>query len=241
MSLFCGENVAITGRLCTMTRAEAIQHLEKIGALFASFPNRTTKYLVVGQADGPLGKNGKPSAKLRKARTMQNAGGKIKIISEAEFLNNVGRGHLVKYLDQLYTASQLKRIVGVRAAEIRVWTRQKLIHPAKVSHKLHWFDFKEVMLARSLHELTSSGVKLATITKSLNEMSKWLPGARAMLNQAESFTPKNLRIRLANGKTASPDGELAHMPALPALDRRYPRWRLLLQTNYRPSVHDQFM
>ena len=209
MSSLAGKQVAFTGRLSTMTRAEAIRYLEKAGAVFAKFPNKTTSFLVVGQADGPLGKNGKPSTKLRKTRELQKEKFEVQILTETEFLQSVGLEHLVEYLDQLYTVTQLKRILGVTTAELRSWVRQKLIHPAKVSRKLEWFDFKEVMIARTLHELTNSGTKLSTIKKSLEEMSNWLPDARKMLNQVEAYEPAGrLRIRLPDGEAASSDGQM---------------------------------
>ena len=44
-----GQHVAFTGRLASMTRAEAEELVSAHGGEFVSFPNRRTDYLVVGQ------------------------------------------------------------------------------------------------------------------------------------------------------------------------------------------------
>jgi tetratricopeptide (TPR) repeat protein len=154
-------------------------------------------------------KDGRPTRKLLRARKLQKSGAGIRIISETELLGLLGLRDQIDDLNRLYTTSQLTRILGVSSSRIRSWIRSKLISPAKVSKRLAWFDFKEVMMARALHNLVDSGVKAAAIRRSVEEMSKWLPDAERLLLMIEaSDETAPIHVRLPDGRIAEPDGQM---------------------------------
>jgi tetratricopeptide (TPR) repeat protein len=79
----------------------------------------------------------------------------------------------------------------------------------KVTRRLAWFDFREVVMARALHSLTQAGVTTSRIGRSIRDLSAWLPGAERMLTQLETYEQgKVLQIRLQDGRLADPAGQL---------------------------------
>ena len=73
-ALLQGKRVAFTGRLASMTRADAADLIRAHGGRFTATLNRFTSLLVVGQDGWPFEKDGRLSGKLRKARSLQRNG-----------------------------------------------------------------------------------------------------------------------------------------------------------------------
>ena len=204
-----GEQISITGRFASMNRASAVEHLREAGGEYVEKPGRRTTVLVVGQADWPLKRDGRPTQNLQKARKLQQNDIPIQIITEIEFLQALGLSKQIEELHRLYTTAQLRRILGVSESQIRYWVRIGLLKPTRITRRLAWFDFQEVMRARALNSLTSSGVSTSRVKNSLEKMTSWLPEAKRMLVLLENYeTDGQLRVRLPDGSTALPDGQL---------------------------------
>jgi tetratricopeptide (TPR) repeat protein len=207
--LFEGIEIAIAGRLASMSRVEAIARIRQAGGRYARAPGPATALLVVGQAQWPLDRSGTPSRSLRRAGRLAESGQPIRIVSELDFLESLGLKQQLEDLNRLYTTVQMARLLELPVSRIRSWTRRGLIRPAKVEKRLSWFDFKEVRSAQALRRLVEAGVPLARIRKSLQQIASWLPDARGLLLQLESLAPEEmLSIRLAGGKVAAPDGQM---------------------------------
>ena len=87
--------------------------------------------------------------------------------------------------------------------------RRKLINPVKVFRRLAWFDFREVMAARTLASLTDSGISLALISRSIKELSQWLPNIEMMVNRLQTVEGfHSMGVRLKDGKFADTKGQL---------------------------------
>jgi tetratricopeptide (TPR) repeat protein len=191
-----------------MKRKEAIARIRKAGGRYIERLSRSAEMLVVGQAEWPLRRNGRPTGNLLRARRYQQEGREIQVVAEIEFLQILGLRHLIDDLQRLYTTSQLQRMLSISESQLRSWVRMGLIEPARVSRRLKWYDLRGVMLARALHRLTDSGVKTAAIKRSLVDMSRWLPDAGRMLVLLEAADAEDrLRVRLPDGRMAEPDGQ----------------------------------
>ena len=83
---FFGSTICFTGKLESMTRAEAMQAAVNLGAEPKSSFNSKLDYLVVGSTDFCTSLKGNPSSKLKKARAAIEKGSPIQIISEDFFL-----------------------------------------------------------------------------------------------------------------------------------------------------------
>lgn len=200
--------VAITGRLASMRRDEAVTRLCEAGATYVERPGDETAVLVVGQWGPPLAPDGRPTASLRRARELVDAGQPLRIVPEEDFLAELGLTGSHAGIRRLHTTAQLARMLGVPSSRVRVWVRHGLITPVKTINRLAFFDFPQVASARALVQLSRSGVTPTRLRKSLGELARWLPGAAVSLAQLEALEQGELLVRLDDGRLAEPDGQL---------------------------------
>ena len=200
-----GQRVAITGRLASMKRDEAVSLLEASGGEYARTPDRETAYLVVGEAGWPLREDGRLTHSLEVARSLRQAGAALEIVTETAFLILLG----LHELRPLYTAQQLSRILKVPSREIVSWIRRGLIEPVKVVNRLYYFDFAQVASAKTLGELIRDGVSPARLRTSLSALESWFPGAKQSLAQLRILERSGeLLVRLHDGSLADARGQL---------------------------------
>jgi tetratricopeptide (TPR) repeat protein len=187
-----------------MTREEAVQQIEHAGGVYCDAADAATSFLVVGEGVGALDDEGRPTKKLEAALALWKRGASIQILSETEFLVQLG---LEERLHRLYTTEQLARILRVPAATVRAWVRHGLIHPARTMGRLAWFEFQQVAQARDLCELASRGVSAARIKKSLEQVALWTGREESALALLESLG-HGVFVRLGDGRLAEPTGQL---------------------------------
>jgi tetratricopeptide (TPR) repeat protein len=202
-----GREIALTGRMATMTREEAVRHLERCGARHVANPTETTDYLVVGQAGWPLQTDGALTSKLVRFREIKAAGADIQLLQESDFLQALGLEQELEDITRLYTSSQVSRVIEEPPRRIRSWVRHGLLKPARVRGRLAWFEFRDVVLARAISELSAKGVRPSEIRRSIAQLSDWLPDAGRMIGRLEAFA-KSLQVRLGDGRLADPNGQL---------------------------------
>jgi tetratricopeptide (TPR) repeat protein len=204
-----GREIAITGRLASMSRDEAVRCIETAGGRYVELPGGTTDFVVVGSDGPPLGRDGRPTQALRLAHDLQQRGHEIEIIDESRFITLLGLLEHGEDLHRLYTIAQLSRILEVPLAELRGWVRQGLIQPVEIVKRLCYFDFRQVATARRLHQLTRSGVTAHRIRKSLEHLAEWIGDHGEGLAQLEPLARGGrVQVRLADGRTADPSGQL---------------------------------
>lgn len=204
-----GIEVAITGRLASMSRDEAVERLTAAGARYTASIGRETRLLVVGQGGPPLGEDGRLTRHLREARDLIRAGAALRIVPEEELLAALGLPERRDGLDRLYTTAQLARILDVPQQELRAWVRNGLIEPVKVVRRLCFFDFRQVAVAKSLSRLAAGGVTPQRIRRSLVQLSAWLPDAHGALAQLQALELGGpLLVRTRTGRLAETSGQL---------------------------------
>jgi len=74
-----------------------------------------------------------------------------------------------------YTPAMLAELLHVNIALVRGWQRRGWIVPARVEHRLAYFDFAEVAVAKQLAELQRAGIGPARIARKLAEIKRRLP------------------------------------------------------------------
>ncbi len=157
--------VAFTGRLASMRRADAFEMVRKKGGKPRRGVTKTTDTLIVGQLGWPLLDDGRPSNSLKRAKTYD-----VPIASEPEFLEAAGLAeHKVE--TKCYSKDQIVSLAKLPATVI-----EQLIVFGLLTPEEGQFSFHDLAAARQLADLFSKGVKLSTITHSLHEIHKWLPG-----------------------------------------------------------------
>ena len=203
------QEVAFTGRLASMTRAEVTELIVAQGGRCVRTPTRQTDLLVVGEEGWPLGENGQLSRQLQKARRLQAEGAALEVIPESVLLERLGLEDQQAEIHRRYTASQLARILRVPLDRIRLWMRSGLITPLETRHRLGYFDFSQVASAKTLSELTRAGVKANRIRTSLHQLRAWMPDLEQPLGQLALLERNGrLLVRLEDGQLAEPTGQL---------------------------------
>jgi len=203
-----GAEIALTGRLASMSHDEAARRLVEARAELVPMPRRSTSYLVVGQDGPPLGEDGRLTHSLRRALELRQEGAALRIVGEEELLELLGLDEQGEGLRRLYTTEQLARILDIAPARIRAWVRHGLIEPARVVRRLCFFDFRQVASARRLRGLTANGVTPTRIRRSLERLSAWMPQARGSLAQLETIEEGGvLVVRTTDGGLAEPSGQ----------------------------------
>src|SRR5271163_1485079 len=84
-----GQKVAFTGKLASMTFAEAKKLVRACGAEWVATVNEQTNLLVVGQDGLPLRKDGRLTRNLQTAERLQKSHGLV-ITNEADWLAGLG-------------------------------------------------------------------------------------------------------------------------------------------------------
>ena len=119
-------NVAFTGRLACMSRAEAFEVVRSHGGTPSQAVTRQTKVLVVGELGWPLLDDGRPSNKLSKASSYG-----IPAVSERRFLEWIGRA-VPDSWSKTYSAGQIAALSKLSSNTIDELVRFGLLNPEVV-------------------------------------------------------------------------------------------------------------
>jgi len=149
-----------------MKRAEAFALVRERGGTPRAGVTRGTDLLIVGELGWPLLDDGKPSNSLAQARQYD-----VPIASERQFLAWLGK-KLPDEHAKTYTAEQLATLSKLPPEVVAQLAIFGLI---EARHGL--YGFRDLAAARQVAGLLAAGTKLSAITRSLNEIRKWLPDA----------------------------------------------------------------
>ena len=159
-------NIAFTGRLGSMKRAEAFTLVRQHGGTPRRGVTKGTDHLVVGQLGWPLLTDGRPSNSLARAQSYG-----VAIVSERQFLEWIGRGAADEE-QRSYSAEQIASVSGLPVNVIGELAAFGMLDPREDRYR-----FRDLAAARQVAELFAAGVTLSVITKSLHAIEQWLPDA----------------------------------------------------------------
>jgi tetratricopeptide (TPR) repeat protein len=214
-----GREVAVTGRLASMTHDEAQRRIAAAGGRWVAEPRAGTAFLVVGEEGWPLRDDGQLTRALQEAERLQRRGAGPRILAEHEFLALLG-ANADPGVHRLYTTAQIARMLDVPQPRLRAWMRSGLIAPVRTQRRLCFFDFAQVASAKALCALSARGASAARVRRSLEQLRGWLPQAERALPQLEAIERGGpLLVRLADGRLAEPSGQLRLDFAAPAEER----------------------
>jgi tetratricopeptide (TPR) repeat protein len=186
-----GLRVLVVGRLASITKRDTPKVLKRFGALVFQDPSAEVDLIIVAPEESPT-----EETWLTSDRKTAIDAGKLKILSETEFLLAVGLLDAEAAQRRLYTPAMLGNVLGVSVAEIRRWQRHGLIVPRREVLRLAYFDFEEVAAAKHLAQLLAAGASPSEISRKIEELEKYAPGlARPLAELAVVIDGKQLLIR----------------------------------------------
>ena len=208
-----GMSVALTGRFASFTQEEMVELIEGLGGEVVREPSADTDLLVIGEDGFALDEDGTPTRNLRRARELETDGAPLRIVGEEEFLSELDLddrrlAECQQRIHHLYTTTQLSRILDVPGRKIRAWVRAGLIRPARTVHRLCYFPFQQVAVARAISELTRAGLTPRKLREHLEQVRRWVPSAEEALQQLAVIEKGDPLLRLADGTLAEPSGQL---------------------------------
>jgi tetratricopeptide (TPR) repeat protein len=84
-----------------------------------------------------------------------------------------------------------------------------LVSPLETIGGVCYFDFHQATGVRTLWDLTQAGVKTEAIRRSLEQLTRWLPGLQSSLTQLRLIEQNGqLLMRLGDGQLVDPSGQL---------------------------------
>jgi len=136
------------------------------------------------------------------------AAGRVEIITETQWWEQLGLMETDHQIRRLYTPAMLAELLDVSISIIRRWHRRGLIIPAREIHRLPYFDFQEVATARRLAEMLAAGASPQAIEKRLEELARFVPDVDRPLSQLSVIVEgKTLLLRQGEG-LLEPGGQL---------------------------------
>jgi tetratricopeptide (TPR) repeat protein len=195
-----GKRVAFTGRLAAMTQAEAADLVRTHGGIYTETVNRFTALLIVGQDGWPFEYDGRLSSKLRRARSLQRKGFEINVQSEGEFFSRLGLDSPAEGISRLYSTAQLADLLNCPGERIRRWAAAGVIRPVKIVQGVSYFDYGQVVSARTMSQLIKAGVKPQRLRRSIEQMQRWVGRIEQPLLQLSLLEQDGqLLVRLPDG------------------------------------------
>jgi tetratricopeptide (TPR) repeat protein len=182
--------VAFTGRLTSMSRAEAFDVIRQLGGTPSPEVTKRTKILIVGELGWPLLDNGCPSNKLSRASEYG-----IPAVSERRFLEWIGRA-VPDRVQKTYSADQLAALSKMSIGMIR-----ELAQLGLMDERNGHFGFRDLAGARQIAKLLNDGVSLSEIIRAVSEIRKWLPDAGLAGVRLHAGTHSDVQVEQSGGRT----------------------------------------
>lgn len=165
---FLNRRVAFVGKLGGMTLREATALVRRLGGTPVGQDDEKIDLLVLGAEEllEPPVRTGKDA---------------YPTITETELWQQLGLLEDCPVARKLYTPAMLADLLDVSVPTIRRWHRQGLIQPRRTVHRLPYFAFEEIAVARRLVELVANGATTEMIEARLRELSQHWPGVHRPL------------------------------------------------------------
>jgi tetratricopeptide (TPR) repeat protein len=199
-----GARVSFTGRLATMSQREAFELVRRAGGRPTHTVSRRTAMVVIGMYGWPLLPDGQVSSKLRYAEELIRHGRRIRLVSEALFLELAGLRPRSEPVHKSYPAERICELLGISEPTLHRWEQLSLIRSEDGR-----YDFQDVVSLRAIADLAARGIRPDVLNRSLRGLSAILPGTDRPLAQLRIVT-ENRHSLLAELEDAliSADGQL---------------------------------
>ena len=200
-----GARVAFVGKLGGVTRREAAKIVREQGGTAVDVESGQADLVVVGAEELPLAEQDRL---LNDAIRDAAEQGRLEIVSETQFWERLGCVEPDSDFHRLYTPAMLADLLQVPVSAVRRWHRRGLIVPARMVHRLPYFDFQEAATARRLAQLLAAGSSPAAIEKKLAALARYVPDVERPLAQLSVIVEgKQILLRQEEG-LVEPTGQM---------------------------------
>ncbi len=191
-----GKRIFFFGKLAGATRREAALLVRQQGGLVSQLLSPKVNLVVVGEAE-VLARDFESWSEPLDSETKEAfESGKLDILSESAFWNLLASAEDETERPPLFTAAMLAEAVDVPIASIRLWQRRGLIVPAVYVRNLAYYDFQEVLTAKTLRDLLRSGISPEMLEKRLQSVRRMLPDiSRPLAQLSVILEGKDLLLR----------------------------------------------
>ena len=172
--------IAFVGKLGSMNRREARELVRRHGGTMVDRVDNTVDLIVIGADVLPLSEQ---SELLEDWVIEANGDGRIQVMTETQFWQELGMVEPDLDIGRLYTPAMLAGLLDLPLSTIRRWHRRGLITPTRQVNKLAYFDFQEVASARRIARLIASGATPQSIETKLSRLAGLYPTLHRPLSQ----------------------------------------------------------
>jgi len=219
----CGKRIALIGRLAHMNRRELAHLLRRQGGVVVDRVTEQVDIIVLGEAGAgsPTAPQNPLPPDLPPEIQESVATGRIELVRESHLWQRLGLLEEDTEIHYLYTPAMLAELLRVSLSEVRRWYRRGWLRPAKLVHKVPYFDFQELTVARRLAELQAAGASPEAIQRQMADLCRSRPDLDRPLGQLP-LRIEGKRILLWKGdRLMEPGGQLRmdfDAPAQPAAE-----------------------
>jgi len=197
-------HVAFVGSLGGVSRRDARRVVKQAGGSFCELTDPQLNLIVLGADELPAED---PLSHLSADQRASIDAGKIEVIEETQFWERLGLVDVEQQFHRLYTPAMLAELLEVSVATVRHWYRRGLIVPVREIHKLPYFDFQEIAIARHLVQLTTAGVSTSKIVRHLQQLSQQHPEIDRPLSQLSVLVDGRQILVRDGGELVEPGGQ----------------------------------
>jgi tetratricopeptide (TPR) repeat protein len=189
-----GRRVAFCGKLGGMTLREAHALVRRLAGTPVKRDDPQLDLLIVG-ADEPSEEG------------VDGAGGRVERLCETELWRRLGLIDDATGVSHLYTPATLARLVEMPVAQIRRWHRRGLLRPTQTVHRLPYFDFAEIAVARQLQELSRRGVATSAMLAMVEQVRQRWPESEYSLAELPLVVEGQSLLIRSEGELREPGGQ----------------------------------
>ena len=187
-----------------MTRREAANLLRSYGASIVEQRAADVDWVVIGADQSPV----LESDLLTESTRHAIATGTREIVYESELWQRLGLVDFEQSAQRYYTPAMLAHLLGISVRVVRRWQRLGLITPVETMHRLPYFDFAEVAVAKRLANWIAAGESPKAIEQRLAQWVELLPDIHRPLEQLSILVEgKTVLLRHGEG-LVEPGGQL---------------------------------
>ncbi|GAA5504599.1 MerR family transcriptional regulator [Novipirellula caenicola] len=196
--------IALVGRFGSMTRREAANLLRSYGATIVEQRSADVDWVVIGADQSPV----LESDLLTESTRHAIATGTREIVYESELWQRLGLVDFKQSAQRYYTPAMLAHLLGISVRVVRRWQRLGLITPVETMHRLPYFDFAEVAVAKRLANWIASGESPKAIEQRLAQWVELLPDIHRPLEQLSILVEGELVLLRHGEGLVEPGGQL---------------------------------